>query len=111
MTKHAQKNSVFSKRLMEARLRMGYTQAQLGVLAGIDEFSASARMNQYERGVHAPDYGMSRRLAEVLEIPTSFFFEEDDLLAALILNYGGLKAQQRKQLVKLSEELLDTPRT
>lgn len=105
--KKAQKNSVFSKRLMDARLYMGYTQAQLGVLAGIDEFSASARMNQYERGVHAPDYGMSRRLAEVLEVPTSFFFEEDDLLAALILNYGKLKAQQRKQLFKLSEELLE----
>ncbi len=92
---------------MEARLRMGYTQAQLGVLAGIDEFSASARMNQYERGVHAPDYGTSQRLAKALQVPTSYFYEEDDLLAALILNYGSLKTQQRKQLIKLSEELLE----
>ena len=38
------------KRLKEARLRSGLSQEKLGVLAGIDEASASARMNQYERG-------------------------------------------------------------
>jgi transcriptional regulator with XRE-family HTH domain len=107
MGKQAQKDTVFTARLMEARQRMGYTQAQLGVLAGIEEFSASARMNQYERGVHAPDYGTVQRLAKALQVPTSYFYEEDDLLSALILNYGALKTQQRKQLVKLSGEMLE----
>ncbi|MBI0440159.1 transcriptional regulator, partial [Dickeya dianthicola] len=27
---------------------------RLGILAGIDEAMASARMNQYERGIHTP---------------------------------------------------------
>lgn len=44
--------SVFSIRLKVARLRRGLTQMQLGVLAQIDEYSASARINQYERGKH-----------------------------------------------------------
>ena len=37
--------SVFSKRLKEARRENGLSQERLGVLAGIDEMSASARMN------------------------------------------------------------------
>jgi transcriptional regulator with XRE-family HTH domain len=39
-------------RLKEARLRTGLSQQKLGILAGIDEATASARMNQYERGIH-----------------------------------------------------------
>jgi len=34
------------KRLKEARLRAGLSQYKLGVLAGLDEASSSARMNQ-----------------------------------------------------------------
>ncbi|HGU4535105.1 TPA: XRE family transcriptional regulator, partial [Escherichia coli] len=34
-------------RLKKARLNAGLTQEQLGILVGIDECSASARMNQY----------------------------------------------------------------
>ncbi|MCO3639760.1 XRE family transcriptional regulator, partial [Pseudomonas aeruginosa] len=32
-------------RLKAARIRAGYSQKQLGMLVGMDEFSASARMN------------------------------------------------------------------
>ena len=44
------------KRLEEARKRAGLSQQQLGMLAGIDEDNASAKMNQYERGVHIPKF-------------------------------------------------------
>ena len=44
--------NIIALRLKEARLRLGLSQEKLGVLAGIDEFSASARINQYERGKH-----------------------------------------------------------
>src|SRR5262249_47548553 len=43
---------LFARRLKAARLGAGLTQEALGVQAGIDEFSASARINQYERGKH-----------------------------------------------------------
>jgi transcriptional regulator with XRE-family HTH domain len=105
MVRSAQRQTVFTRRLKEVRKRAALTQAQLGVLAGIDEFSASARVNQYERGVHFPDYGTAQRLASALKVPVSYLFEEDEVLAALILIYGELKSPQKKQLVRLAEEI------
>ncbi|MDW7549215.1 helix-turn-helix domain-containing protein [Pseudoalteromonas peptidolytica] len=82
--------SPFPKRLKEARKRKGLSQKQLGILAGMDEFSASARMNQYEKGVHAPDFKTVKALAKVLDVPTAFLFCEEDDLAATIANYNSI---------------------
>ena len=90
--------SVVAKRLKEARLRAAISQKQLGIRAGIDEFSASARINQYERGKHTPDFSMVERLAKVLKAPTPFFYARDDDLAEVILGFGKLIAQQRRQI-------------
>lgn len=79
--------SPFPKRLKEARKRKGLSQKQLGILAGMDEFSASARMNQYEKGVHAPDFKTVKALAKVLGVPTAFLFCEEDELAERIVKY------------------------
>ena len=88
--------SVFSTRLREARKAAGITQERLGVLAGIDEASASARMNQYERGKHQPDFTMAERLAAALDVPEGYFYTKDDTLAALMLRYHrGTKAEQQ----------------
>jgi transcriptional regulator with XRE-family HTH domain len=40
-----------------------------GIQAGIDQFSASARMNQYEKGKHSPDLTTVARLCKVLNVP------------------------------------------
>jgi len=48
--------SLFSRRMKAAREKLGISQTELGVRAGIDEFCASARINQYERGKHMPDF-------------------------------------------------------
>ena len=61
--------SVFTKRLKEARTAAGYSQEKLGILAGIEEASASARMNQYERGKHQPDYSVVEKIAKILDVP------------------------------------------
>jgi len=79
--------AVFASRLKEARLRAGLSQEKLGILAGIDEFSASARVNQYERGKHAPDFQMAERLAQVLNVPTPYLYAADDALAEWILAF------------------------
>ncbi|MGO2128805.1 MAG: helix-turn-helix domain-containing protein [Pseudoalteromonas prydzensis] len=79
--------SPFPKRLKEARLAKGLSQKKLGILADIDEFVASPRMNQYEKGVHSPDFQTVRALAKVLEVPTAFLFCEENELAELILTY------------------------
>jgi transcriptional regulator with XRE-family HTH domain len=44
-------------RVLTARQSAGLSQERLGVAAGIEEASASHRMNQYERGKHEPDFG------------------------------------------------------
>ncbi len=85
--------SVFAHRLKEARLAFGVSQAKLGVLSGMDEFTASARINQYEKGKHYPDYKTAERLAQVLGVPTPFLFTRDDEMAQWILKF---KSQEKK---------------
>ena len=55
----------------------------------MDRFVASARMNQYERGVHAPDFKTVIALAKVLQVPTAYLFCIEDDLAELILAKSG----------------------
>ncbi|CAB3786397.1 helix-turn-helix transcriptional regulator [Paraburkholderia fynbosensis] len=98
-------SSVFAKRLKQARIRSGLTQEQLGISAGIDEFSASARINQYERGKHLPHLVMGQRLARTLHVPTSFLYEEDDLLAALLATAAPLTRARKKILLANAETL------
>jgi len=89
--------SPFPKRLKQARTRVGLSQRELGVRAGIDEFSASARMNQYEKGVHAPDYHMAQRIAAQLQVPTCYLFCEEDDIANMITAYAQGTVEQRQQ--------------
>lgn len=91
--------SVFSQRLKTARLRSGLTQMQLGVQASIDEYSASARINQYERGKHIPDFNTAERLASVLGVPTAYFYARDDLTAELLLAWGNLTGEERHRFL------------
>ncbi|QNB16117.1 helix-turn-helix transcriptional regulator [Paraburkholderia tropica] len=101
-------SSVFAKRLKEARIRSGLTQEQLGISAGIDEFSASARINQYERGKHLPHLVVGQRLARALHVPTSFLYEEDDLLATLLATAARL-TRARKKILLVNAETLTRP--
>lgn len=77
--------NMLGKRLKIARLRANLTQEQLGVLVGIDEGSASARMNQYEKEKHAPDFRLSLKMADVLNIPVSYLYTPEEKLANIIL--------------------------
>lgn len=85
-------------RLKELRIEAGLSQKKLGILAGIDEFSASPRVNQYETGKHVPDFIMLKSFAKVLKVPTCYFYAENDDLANLIKLYGNFTPDQKKQL-------------
>ena len=74
-------------------------------LAGIDEFSASARVNQYERGVHMPNYSTATRLAEVLDVPVSYLYEPNNKMAELILEASRLDAKGQAAVLKLARKL------
>jgi len=75
--------SIVAKRLGEARMRSGLSQKKLGILAGMDEFAASPRINQYERGKHTPDLGTIERIAKVLGVPSAYFYAVEDDLARM----------------------------
>ena len=73
-----------AKRIKEARTAAGLSQKQLGIKAGIDPSTASARMNQYERGTHIPNFSTLKKIAQVLKLPTCYFYAEEDRLAQLL---------------------------
>jgi transcriptional regulator with XRE-family HTH domain len=97
--------SIVAKRLKEARQNAGISQKQLGIKAGIDDFSASARINQYERGKHMPDLQTLTRLATVLRVPVPYFYCEEPELAEVIVRFSALGKAQRKRILGLFSDL------
>ncbi|AIR59555.1 hypothetical protein LH23_02465 [Cedecea neteri] len=85
---------IFCKRLRASRLASSLSQKKLGMLAGIDEFAASARINRYERGIHEVDVQTAQHLATVLNVPLAYFYADDDQLAELILAFGRSVSQK-----------------
>ena len=85
------KKSPISQRLREARIDSGLSQKALGVKSGIDEFSSSARMNQYETDKHVPDYWTVKRIAKVLKLPAAYFYCDDNDLADVIKHWSQSK--------------------
>ena len=95
----------FAKRLKVARRAAKLTQEQLGIAAEIDEFSASARMNQYEKGKHWPDYGTSCRIAKSLKLDTAYFYAKSDTVAELLFAWSKASPAVRKRAL---QELLSS---
>lgn len=100
MNTHAEKPiTLFARRLRAAREQFGISQKELGILAGVDEYCASARINQYERGKHTPDFLTTQNLAKVLQLPTAYFFAEEEDLAELIAAYSQLRVSDKKAVL------------
>lgn len=98
-------SNIFSVRLRAARKEKNLSQERLGILAGIDESSASARMNQYETGKHVPDFLMTTKIAEVLEVPVVYFYAEDNLMAEIILKLHLLSRLQKLEVLKFLDTI------
>lgn len=93
--------SPLPRRLRELRLAAGISQKELGMLIGIDQFAASPRVNQYERGVHEPKVAVAMLLAATLNSPTAYLYTDDDDLAGMILAYHrapAVSARMKKAL-------------
>jgi len=93
--------SPIQKRLKEARKAAKLSQKKLGIEAGVDEFSASARMNHYEQGRHTPDYTMLKHIANVLKLPVAYFYAEKDELAEFIKLFHQLKKPDKISLLAI----------
>ena len=96
---------MLAHRLKQARLKANLSQEKLGKLAGIDPMSASARMNQYERGKHAPDYQLMCKVAEILTMPVSWFYTQDEEMAKLQEIFAHLSTDGRKSILASAETL------
>ena len=94
------KDSVVSRRIRQERLRQDIAQDKLGVMAGLEESSASARMSRYESGIHEPPVEFVQAIARVLGISPAFFYCPDDRLAEIIRTYSDLPESKRRALYK-----------
>jgi transcriptional regulator with XRE-family HTH domain len=66
----------------------------------MDPNTASARMNQYEKGKHAPDYQTAKRMADELGVPVAYLYCDDDMLADLICIIAKLKESEKAELLE-----------
>lgn len=65
----------------------------------MDASSASARMNQYERGKHTPDVQTLKFIADELGVPLNYFFCEDDSSAELACIISQMIESEKKILI------------
>ncbi|WP_061011180.1 helix-turn-helix domain-containing protein [Photobacterium leiognathi] len=93
-------------RLKTARKKAQLTQKELGVRIGMDESSASGRMNHYEKGRHTPDVATLQRMAKELGVPLNYFFCEDETTAELACLISRMPDKDRKKLLTI---LQNTP--
>ena len=95
---HAQ--NITGRRIRVLREALGWSQERVGVAIGIDESSARARISRYELGVHEPPLPTIRQIADVLGVPLSYLYCEDDRVALLLLKLNQLAPEQRSTKVE-----------
>ncbi|ENP0848505.1 helix-turn-helix domain-containing protein [Vibrio parahaemolyticus] len=94
-------DSPIPMRLREVRKKAKISQKELGIRIGIDESSASARMNQYEKGKHAPDISTLKKMADELNVPLNYFFCEDASTAELVCLIAKMSQTDKQNLINL----------
>ena len=97
--------SVLGTRIKQARVQAGLSQERLGLDAGLDEMSASTRMNRYELGKRVPAPDFVERLSKVLNVPAAFFYAVEDDEAELLVKFHKLSAVGRVELMSRLDEL------
>jgi transcriptional regulator with XRE-family HTH domain len=100
-------NTLFGRRLREARNRSGIPQDKLGVMIGMDEGSSSARISRYETGTHEPPFATAEKLAATLGVPVAYFYCDDDRLADFLIHYSILGENQKVRLLAHISEFND----
>ena len=99
--------STLSIRIKQARLQAALSQEQLGILAGLDPSSASARMNRYELGKRVPTPAFIERLALELGLTPAFFYSADSDESELLTLYHRLDEAGRRAVMAAAREASD----
>lgn len=84
-------SNVIGSRIREARKAAKIPQDKLGVMIGLDESTASARISRYETGIHEPPYQTSLHIAKALSVPVAYLYCDDSSLAEQILSYHAAR--------------------
>ena len=92
-------SNVVGRRMRSRREELGWSQEKVGVLIGIDESSARARISRYELGTHEAPVKTARQIADALGVPLAYLYCEDDEVANLLLALRKLKPAARKRMV------------
>ncbi|MGK0271548.1 MAG: transcriptional regulator with XRE-family HTH domain [Cocleimonas sp.] len=87
-------------RLKQARTAKGISQKQLGIQLGMEIGTASARMNQYEKGKHTPDYKTLKAMADELGVPVAYFFCESEKSAKLLCLLDQMTDDEKDYLIE-----------
>ncbi len=111
MAKSNSPKSLFGRRLRDARLRADIAQDRLGVMIGIDEGSASARMSRYEAGIHSPPFAVAEQIAKKLKLPVAYFYCGDDRLAEVMRLYHLAPEKGRKAILECAVHQTDSETT
>ena len=92
--------------MSQLRELKGLSQEKVGVAIGIDESSSRARISRYELGVHEPPLPTVRLIADVLGVPLSYLYCEEDKVALLLLRLHRLDDRLRSAKVEVLLEAL-----
>ncbi|WP_166421710.1 helix-turn-helix transcriptional regulator [Pseudoalteromonas sp. Z1A8] len=87
-------------RLKEARKRANMTQKELGIRIGMDQSSASSRMNHYEKDRHTPDIQTLQRMADELKVPLNYLFCDSAESAELACLIDCLSVEEKQKLIQ-----------
>lgn len=98
--KQPSSQSITGRRIRALREELAWSQERLGVAIGIDESSARARISRYELGVHEPPLPTVRLIADVLGVPLSYLYCEDDQVAELLLRLFRLLPDERGAVLR-----------
>ncbi|MEZ8501742.1 helix-turn-helix transcriptional regulator [Vibrio splendidus] len=97
--------SVVAKRIKETRQRLALTQSDFGKMLGLDENTASSRINHYEKARHSPSYELMLVLSNFSDTPVSYFYEPDDQLAETIQTVYHLTNHQKDLVLAILLDL------
>jgi len=98
-------STTLGRRLREARLAKGLTQAELGAVLGLEEENTAApRISRYERGDRMPDNESMAKLAEALELPVAYFHAVNEPMAEAILVLSQLSPERQEELLHKMRE-------
>jgi transcriptional regulator with XRE-family HTH domain len=110
MPAHATPHSpIFGPRLRQLRNQSELSQEQVGVMIGLEESSARARISRYETGEHDPSEATALKIAEVFGVPLAYFYCNDQRLGDIIRCYDRIDEAGRAQLAELAATLVQTP--